>query len=71
MNVSRRALVIRPLMIFSFLWKLRAIIFTTKLDLELPDIYHKDFTVLLPDPHNLDGDNDVSVVSRKQRSDSY
>jgi len=27
-------------------------------DLDCPDIPHKDFTVLPPDPHNLDGDND-------------
>jgi hypothetical protein len=57
--------VIRPLTIFSFLWKLRVVIFTTKPDLDCPDINHKDFTVLPPGPHNLDGDNDVSVVRER------
>jgi hypothetical protein len=61
--------VIRPLTIFSFLSKFRVVILTT--DLDCADINHKDFTVLLPDPHNLDGDNDVSVVSSKQKSDPY
>ena len=33
-------------------------VFVKVYSLDCADINHKDFSVLPPDPHNLDGDND-------------